>query len=324
MSARNRFGEAVVKRTRKIVRDAEARASAPEAPKTTVGSTAPDWLKKFIKYLPEGTRQTLRHALGPDPRVEQGRKLITAARRQMMDIRTREAAIEADRRDLFIQEKRLDDGRLEMKAKERKLERMMAEASRAVVEASGEKRVRLADIECNLADSPRPIRGVARLAANIKRFGQLTPLVCQSNDEGQLILITGFRRMAALRKAGMTHGIVRIVEGLDDAGMAAVYVAENCFVQGLSPNAVRELAALVGERPGFREIIEWVEADDEETVEEMFLDEMVSETLKHLQEGASWLATIRPHWSELASQECEALTDWMTYFARVAKRLTNS
>lgn len=312
------FREAVARRSRRIAAEARARAERGRGP--TPRSTAPEWLTRAFGYLPDGVRRTLRDALGPDREAEDGRALLAAARREKEDLRHREAALDAARDDLDRARGALKTARAELTAREKAAERALAQAQRAAKEAAVERRLPLAEIHYDPAQSPRKIRGVARLAANIKRFGQLTPVVARPG-QGGLELVTGYRRMEALRAAGMTHARVRVIDDLDDATAAALYIAENALADGLSSNAVAHIAAAVGDRPGFADVLPLIEADDEDAVEEMYLDDMADEARHHLAEGAAWVASLRPYWADLDGGDRVPLEDLVRYFAKVAKKL---
>ena len=270
--------------------------------------------------LPDRVRDAIRDALGPDPKVERGRSLLASARRQMNDVRHREAALEASRKVLARREKRLEAGLLELTGREREADRLLSQARRAAESASAEQRLPLDRIRIDESKNPRTTRGVKRLAANIKRFGQLTPMVVRPMGD-DFELVTGYRRMAALKASNHTHGIVRVVDNLDEQTAAALYTAENCLVDGLSPNAVRNLAPKVADRPEFAAVIALIEEDDETVVEDVYLEDMVDDAEHHLNEGAAWVATLRPHWSEIEKADQKTLEELIFYFARLSKRL---
>lgn len=316
--ARRALRDVVAERSRRIAAEARSRARAAAAGPTP--GAAPEWLTALAGLLPERVRDTLRDALGPDGRAEHARSLLAAARREKEDLRHRETALDAARADLDRARSALDTARAEINARERDAERLLARAKRAAEEAAVERRVPLADVRWDRAQSPRPIRGVARLAANIKRFGQLTPVVVRPVD-GALQLVTGYRRMAALHAASATHVRVRVVADLDDATAAALYVAENALVDGVSSNAVRQLAARLGDRPGFAEVLPLIAADDEAVVEDVYLEDMAEEARHHLAEGAAWVAALREHWRDLDEGDRAPLESLIVYFARLHKRL---
>jgi hypothetical protein len=281
---------------------------------------APAWLSWVVARLPEGAREALRAALGDRERLQKARQAAEQIRREREDLRHREAAIDAARGDLDRARAALEAARFELAARESEAERLLARARRAAAEAAVERRVPVADIVTDPEARPRPLRGVARLAANIKRFGQLQPMVVTPDGDGWR-LVTGYRRLAALKRAGATHALVRVVRDLDPATAAALYVAENCLVEGVSPNAVRHLAARLGDAPAFAQVLALVQADDEAVSEDVYLEDMAEDARHHLAEGAAWVATLRPHWAELEPADRDALEKLVTYFARVAARL---
>lgn len=309
----------MTERSRRIASEARARARTATRGFAPPGE-APPWLTTVMSYLPEGVRRTLRDALGPDERAERARTLLARATRERDDLRLREAALDTVRADLDRGRVALEEARAELNAREREAERLLARARRAAREAAVERRVPLTEVTWSRDESPRPIRGVARLAANIKRFGQLTPVVVRP-EGGELRLVTGYRRMAALEDASATHVRIRVVEDLDDATAAALYVAENALVDGVSPNAVRHLAERLADRAGFAEILPLVEADDEAVVEEVYLEDMVDEARHHLAEGAAWVATLRAYWDDLEADDRAPLESLIVYFAKVAGKL---
>jgi hypothetical protein len=89
----------------------------------------------------------------------------------------------------------------------------------------------------------------------------------------------------------------------------------------VSPNAVKHLAARLGDEPGFDAVLPLVQADDDAAVEEVFLEDMAEDARHHLAEGAAWVATLRPHWADLDDDDRRRLEQLIVYFARVAARL---
>lgn len=310
----------VSQRTRNIADQARTRAREATG-REAEDVRAPAWLKRAAGYLPERTRAVLRDALGPDGRVEKARRMLAQARREREDLRHREAALDLAREDLDRARQALEASRFEARARENEAEKLLARAERAAAEASVERLVRRNEVVFDPGESPRPVREVARLAANIKRFGQLTPVVVRPREDGSYGLVTGYRRMAALAEAGVPHVRVRVVGDLDDATAAALYIAENCLPLGVSSKAVQQLAERVGDRPGFAEVLPLVMADDERVVEELYLDELADEAQRALAEGAAWVAALRPHWDDLEADERRPLEDLVTWFAKVAARL---
>ena len=96
VSTRN-FSQVVVERSRRIVNEARARSQSQSDHSTSDDSPQSSILRRVFKYLPDSISDRLREALGPDPKMEKGRILLASARRQMSDIRIREAALEASR-----------------------------------------------------------------------------------------------------------------------------------------------------------------------------------------------------------------------------------
>ncbi len=316
MAVRLDLRSVVAERGRRIAREAQARANpgSGEAHRAYTG-----WLGRALGLLPDPVREVLREALGPDSRLDEARQAMTRLARERDDLRNRESALDDARGDLDRARRSLEEARIEIGARERDVDRSLAQAQRAAAEASVERRVPMAAVVWSEQDSPRPIRNVARLAANIKRFGQLTPVVVRASGD-QYQLVCGFRRMAALAEAGCTHARIRVVPDLDDATAAALYIAENCLVDGVSSNAVKQLAARVT-GAGFETVLPLVLADDEAVVEELYLEDMAEEARHFLAEGAAWVAALRPYWSELEREDRGPLEQLVVYFAKVASRL---
>lgn len=316
MAVRLDLRSVVAERGRRIAREAEARSGTP---RTAPRASNSGWLGRALGLLPDPVRAALREALGPDALLDEARQAMARLKRERDDLRHREGALDEARGDLDRARRSLDEARIEMGAREREVEKLLARAQRAAAEASVERRVPLAAVRWDADASPRPIRGVARLAANIKRFGQLTPLVVRPVGD-HFELVSGYRRMAALGAAGFTHASVRVVADLDDATAAALYVAENCLVDGVSSNAVKHLAQRA-EGAGFDAVLPLVLADDDEAVEELYLEDMAEEARHHLAEGAAWVSALRPYWSDLEADDRGPLEQLVVYFAKVASRL---
>ena len=314
------FRARVIERSQRIVRDATQRATVREATTNDEIEGPNTLLRRFMARLPRSVQQGLRTALGPDPKVEAGHALLARARRQMDDIKSREAVVEAARRALAQREVTADEVALELRAKAVKLETQLAEAMSAAEGASNETRVPIKSILYTAGDSPRPIRGVARLAANIKRFGQLTPIVVRPAPGKRYTLITGYRRMEALKAAACTHALIRVVKDLDEATAAALYAVENCLVDGISSNAVKHLAERVHENHPLSPVLNLIQADDEATVEDVYLEDMAEEANHYLAEGAAWVSALRPYWMDLDDEDRIPLEALIVYFSKVAKR----
>lgn len=76
-------------------------------------------------------------------------------------------------------------------------------------------------------------RGVEELAADMKRDGQITPVLLRPNGEGKFKLIAGFRRFDAAKLLGWT-GIAAIVRDMDDLRAAILNAKENTARDGLT------------------------------------------------------------------------------------------
>jgi hypothetical protein len=320
MARKTDFKTLVIERSQRIVRDA-AQRTAYGKPADAEQTKAPETLvRRLMARIPEPIRESLRDALGPDPKIADGHSLLARGRRQMDDVKSREAVVEAARRVLAKREVTADEVELELRAKAVQLHVKLAEAASAAKNASNELRVPVGSILYSASDAPRPIRGVERLAINIKRFGQLTPIVVRPAPGNRYTLITGYRRMEALKSARCTHALIRVVKNLDEATAAALYAVENCMVDGVSSNAIKHLAARIDENHPLANVLHIIQADDEETVEDVYLEDMAEEANHSLAEGAAWVAALRPYWADLDDADRMPLEALIVYFSKVAKR----
>ncbi len=267
MTKRLNFRDQVRQRAQRIIGESRER-STPEEP-TLEGSffSRPTLLSRIVQRLPDTVKSSIREALGPDPAGHTGRTILKAAREEMRDVRNREAALEASRRELSKREKHHQEALFELRAKEAKLGALQAELERVSRESQIERRIPMSHVEVDQSKNPRPLRGISRLAANISRFGQLTPVVVRENGEGRFELITGYRRMAALKEASATHVLCRVVTDLDDATAAALRTVENCLVEGVSSNAVKHLAQRAKDDSALQEVVRIIIDDDDSAVE---------------------------------------------------------
>lgn len=307
----------------------------PPKRRYTPRGPVPGWLRLVVELLPATTKQQVRDILRePPPEFARTAPDSSAAamelnatrehlRQTREDLKLRESALDAARAEVERARYAMDATRIELDAREREVERALAEARRAAAESTTERLVPRAHVRWSANESPRPLRGIARLAANVQRYGQLTPVVARVADDGALQIVSGHRRMAALERIGATHVRLRVVPNLDDETAAALYVAENCLVDGVSSKAVAQLAARLGEAAGlgFAPVLAAVQADDEAVVEEVTLEELVGEARHHLAEGAAWVAALRPYWGEVEPVDKQALGQLVTWFARMASRL---
>jgi len=245
---------------------------------------------------------------------------LTHLREEREFLRHRARRLDEIREELKRSQRALEELRLEINVQAREGARELAEVRRQAEEARIERRVPLSAVHYDLEESPRPIRGLARLAINIKRFGQLSPVTARALGGGRYALISGYRRMEALSLARCTHVLLRVVE-MDEETASALQIAENCMVEGIPSNAVRHLAERLSERPGFQTVLPLILSDDQAAEEEMYLEEMADEARHHLAEGAGWISALRPHWEELEEEQRLALEAMIFYFAQISALL---
>ena len=314
MKAHN-FSERVKRRSRRIVSESSTRKQ--EEPFTTaspVGSQTARLLGKLVKKLPTIVQDVLHEALGGKGDLQRVKTLLREAQLHRAELAEREASLEKSFQEIRSERKSLQELRLNLRGQ---LKTVQARTGTLV---GSIKRVPLGDIKYDVSAAPRRPVELRRLAQNLKRFGQQTPVVAALDDHG-FNLITGYRRMEALKLAGFTHVDVRITEPLDPETAAALYIAENCLVRGVSLSEVRRLEAQVSDQIGFSGPIAIVRADDEELEEEMTLTDVTSETLHHLAEAAAWLSALRPYWKDIQTQHQRSLVELLRYFAQSARQL---
>ena len=322
MAKRYDFDSIVSARSRRIARDAQQRAQQADGVADKPGrERTPTWLKRLMSQLPEKLINHLRDAVGPDPRASVLDELVSQARRDVEDLRVREAVVTAARRELVQRERKIDAQELSITQTRAQLEAALTAASQAAEQASSERRVPIGKILYDVVDSPRPIKDVNRLAVNMKRFGQLSPVVVRPAPGGRLTLLTGYRRMEAMKAAAFTHVSVRVLEGIDEQTAAALYAAENFLATDVSTKSLERLAQRIDSQHPLQDIIAMIQRDDQTVVEDVFLDDMAEQAHLALAEGAAWVAALRPYWQDLAKDDRVPLEQLIVYFARISKRL---
>jgi ParB family transcriptional regulator, chromosome partitioning protein len=102
--------------------------------------------------------------------------------------------------------------------------------------------LKIADLDLKGVGNVRDVdqEGLAELVASIKAQGVLEPVLVRERDH-RWELVSGFRRVAASKKAGLEHVPARILE-LDDSGTKEVQLTENLQRSDLTP--LEEGAAL--------------------------------------------------------------------------------
>ena len=147
MARKNDFKQKVSERTRRIVGEARARAEHTPRDEYRAYEAQPSMLERLAGRLPERFRSRIRDLMGPDPKVDQGRALLTAARDRMADVRNREATLEAARRELSKRERRHEHDLFELRAAQTELETLRGEANRVAATARAEARIPLGKID---------------------------------------------------------------------------------------------------------------------------------------------------------------------------------
>jgi ParB-like chromosome segregation protein Spo0J len=271
-------------------------------------------LRTLIRRLPESVQATLKSIVGDAADLEHIRQLLRQANAHRAELNEREHYLERQISDVQSERKSLQELKLNLRAQ------LKAQPNLTAVPTVGQVvRLPLAEVVFDLAAAPRVPVEVQRLAQNLKRFGQQTPVVCFERA-GQYHLVSGYRRMVALKEAQFTHVDVRLTPELDPETAAALYIAENCLVRGVSLSEVRRLETLVKDRQGFCGPLQLVIEDDDTLEEEMTLSEVAEETRHHLSEAAAWITALRPHWREIDPSQRTSLVSLIRYLAQLAKQ----
>ena len=307
-----RFEDQVRRRSQRIVgKPTSFDDHHPSAPDAVV-SEVQKLTQRFLRLLPESMTRVLREAMGTSVQHEQVNKLLRQNKIKREELELREAKIE----QTFIQLRKEQNSLRELEINLR--------AQRPTQDASGtqkaQRRVPLNDVRYTLSEAPRPPTELMRLSLNLKRFGQQTPVLVNQVD-GVLHLVSGYRRMEALKLAQFTHVDVYVIDELDAQTKAALYIAENCFVRGVSPAEVKRLKAWTANDAVMNQQIELVLGDEELVEEEMTLDDLTEHTYFHLAEAAGWMSALRPHWHEISTEQTKSLVALIRYFANVSRRL---
>jgi hypothetical protein len=313
MKAHN-FSKKVQQRSKIIVMDSQfrARPSSVEEGTTTVNG-ALDVLRKLIRRLPQPVQTTLKSLVGEEADLEHMRQLLRQANAHRAELNEREHLLERQIHEIQSERKSLQELKLNLRA------RLKSQSNTHSPPAVGQiVRMPMASVVFDLKQAPRAPSDINRLAQNLKRFGQQTPVVCFER-EGAYHLISGYRRMIALKQAEFTHVNVQITPELDPETAAALYIAENCLVRGVSLSEVRRLEALVHERQGFAGPIQVLIEDDDTLEEDMTLAEVAEETRHHLSEAAAWITALRPHWQAIDANQQTSLVSLIRYLAQMAK-----
>lgn len=72
-----------------------------------------------------------------------------------------------------------------------------------------------------------PVEQIDQIASSIERFGNCDPLGVWTNDDGELVIVEGHGRYAALRKLGITEVPIIRLDHLSDEQRRAFTLVEN-------------------------------------------------------------------------------------------------
>ncbi len=314
MKAHN-FSKKVRLRSQRIVTESQFRSQESSDTERSGQTNRPlNLLRTLVRRLPTSVQATLKSIVGDDADLEHVRQLLRQANVHRTELNEREHYLERQISDVHTERKALQELKLNLRAQ------LKAQPSVTSIPAVGQVvRMPLSEIVYDLSSAPRVPTEVKRLAQNLKRFGQQTPIVCFERG-GQYHLVSGYRRMVALKEAQFTHVNVRLTPELDPETAAALYIAENCLVRGVSLSEVRRLETLVKNRQGFAGPLQLVIEDDDTLEEEMTLSEVAEETRHHLSEAAAWITALRPHWRDIDPKQRTSLVSLIRYLAQMAKQ----
>ncbi|MBU0554108.1 ParB/RepB/Spo0J family partition protein [Myxococcota bacterium] len=283
---------------------------------------AKPWLERALKRLPPSVVSALREALGVEAQLVELRLNLAELQREKRALGDRLAALDVARADLDKALMALREAQLNHRAREAGLDARAATldayAQRLAREAEAQERlVPTRDILNALPPRPRAALGMAALVAHMRRFGQLTPLVVRAREDGRFDLLSGRRRLEALKRNHATHARVRVVD-LSDEAAAALYLAENYLTLGVSPQALkRDADHLQGAAGLDPDALNLTLEQQAEAVDTLPLEALVEEARYHLAEGASWLLSLHKHWTTLSPEERARLEGLVAYLTRL-------
>lgn len=163
---------------------------------------------------------------------------------------------------------------------------------------------------------------VASLATDLARLGQLFPIDVRLVAPDRLQIVTGFRRVAALRLLQREKVLARLHTELSDADAMLMALASAIHSRSVDADALRAVQAHLEERgrltPPARDMLEKaLSADDElspENVEEeVDADELAADVTQRLSQCNQDLSLLADVFDQLDDERREALLTQLKY-----------
>jgi ParB-like chromosome segregation protein Spo0J len=177
----------------------------------------------------------------------------------------------------------------------------------------------------------RPEGDVARLAMDLARLGQAFPVDVRPREgTDRFQLLSGFRRVAALRFLQRTTVLARVHDGLDDEDALLLALAGALHGSAASPEELGDIEARLEQEgrlsPAARDMIDRARATDDglapesvgiEGEEEVDADELASELTARIGELNQDLAVLAPVFDALEPGRRAELLQQLRYAAEL-------
>ncbi len=170
---------------------------------------------------------------------------------------------------------------------------------------------------------------VAGLATSIARVGQYVPIDVRPHA-GRMQVISGFRRLAAVRLLHREEVLARVHEGMTDADALVLALAQGLEQRGLSPEQIHALRdrlevqeSLTAQARGLIEAALVTPGSDLEpeagsdASDEVDLDELAGDLEKRLSAISADLSAVTDYWDEMEDSPRTALLDQLRYYAEL-------
>lgn len=177
----------------------------------------------------------------------------------------------------------------------------------------------LSQLEDDATFRLRPEGDVTGLAQSLAREGQLFPVEVRLRAPGRWQLVTGFRRVAALRLLRREKVLARLHDSLGDEEALALALADDLAREGLERVEIEALRDRLRERGWWsasaQEIIERAlgEAPLPPEPEEIDLDVFSRELSERLAELSADLASAQEAWGDVEADVREAIRVQLRY-----------
>jgi ParB family chromosome partitioning protein len=181
---------------------------------------------------------------------------------------------------------------------------------------------RVDDDDAFLMRSPSELEDVSALATDIARLGQLFPIDVRFRAPDRFQIITGFRRVAALRFLQRERVLARLHADLSDADALLMALASAIHARGVSTDDLQRhrarLEAAGPLPPAVRDMFEKALASDsalgpEHVEEEVDADELAADVTVRLGQCNQDLSLLADVFSELETTRKEELLRQLRY-----------